>query len=87
VIDKESKLFINSMNQVRKVSASEVLKKYKSSKEVRPSYSDLLKKIEELKKEAEIALAIETFLDCNADKVKVSKRIPKSPKYALGYVR
>lgn len=30
---------------------------------------------------------IETFLDCEFKKVKVSKRVPKTPKYARGYVK
>jgi hypothetical protein len=29
----------------------------------------------------------ETFLDCDYDKIKVSKRIPKTPKWARGYVK
>ena len=30
---------------------------------------------------------IETFLDCEFKKVKISKRVPKTPKYARGYVK
>jgi len=40
----------------------------------------LLKKIAKLEQEAAIRMAIDTFLDCSADKVKVSNRIPKSPR-------
>jgi hypothetical protein len=68
------------------IPASEVLKNFKSSKGVGPSLAEIEKKIAELEKEAAIALAIETFLDCDYKKVKVSKRVPKSRKYALGYV-
>ena len=41
----------------------------------------LLKKIAKLETEAAYQMALETFLDCNAKKVKVSNRIPKSPRY------
>jgi hypothetical protein len=45
--------------------------------------SDILsKKIAKLEQEAAIRMAIDTFLDCSADKVKVSNRIPKSPRSA-----
>jgi hypothetical protein len=40
----------------------------------------LLKKIAKLEQEAAIRMAIDTFLDCSAEKVKVSNRIPKSPR-------
>jgi hypothetical protein len=71
---------------------ADVLKSFKSAsangtKPVSMSLAEIEKKIAELEKEAEIALAIETFLDCNPEKVKVSKRVPKSPKYALGSIR
>jgi hypothetical protein len=66
--------------------ASEVLKNFKSSKGVGPSLAEIEKKIAKLEKEAAVALAIETFLDCDYEKVKVSKRVPKSRKYSLGYV-
>jgi hypothetical protein len=43
--------------------------------------SDVLsKKIAKLEEEAAIRMAIDTFLDCSAEKVKVSNRIPKSPR-------
>jgi hypothetical protein len=41
----------------------------------------LEKKIAKLEQEAAIRMAIDTFLDCDAKKVKVSNRIPKSPRY------
>jgi hypothetical protein len=45
--------------------------------------SDILsKKIAKLEQEAAIRMAIDTFLDCSAEKVKVSNRIPKSPRSA-----
>ena len=71
---------------------ADVLKNFKSATAngakpvAKMTLAEIEKKIEILKKEAEIALAIETFLDCDYKKVKVSKRIPKSPKNALGYV-
>jgi hypothetical protein len=40
----------------------------------------LLKKIARLEQEAAIRMAIDTFLDCNSNQVKVSNRIPKSPR-------
>jgi hypothetical protein len=42
--------------------------------------SILEKKIAKLEYEAAIRMALDTFLDCSADKVKVSNRIPKSPR-------
>jgi hypothetical protein len=41
-------------------------------------------KIAKLEKEAEVALAVETFLDCDYKKVKISKRVAIVPKYARG---
>ena len=32
-------------------------------------------------------LVIDTFLDCDYKKVKISKRVAKTPKYARGYVK
>lgn len=73
------------------LSPADILKNFKKgteagNKSVGPSTAELMKKIAALEVEAANALAIETFLDCDYDKVKVSKRIPKSRKYALGYV-
>jgi hypothetical protein len=72
-------------------SAANVLKSFKKNtengfKSVGLSLAEIEKKIAELEKEAAKQLAIETFLDCDYQKVKVSKRVPKSRKYALGYV-
>jgi hypothetical protein len=72
-------------------SAGDVLKNFKKNTEagmktIGPSPADLMKKIVMLEKEAAVVCAIETFLDCDFQKVKVSKRVPKSRKYALGYV-
>lgn len=72
---------------------ADVLKSFKSASAngakpvITMTLAEIEKKIEILKKEAAVALAIETFLDCDYSKVKVSKRVPKSPKYALGYVK
>lgn len=65
-------------------SAGDILKNFKKNTEagmktIGPSPADLMKKIAELEKEAAIACAIETFLDCDYQKVKVSKRVPKGP--------
>lgn len=71
---------------------ADVLKSFKSASAngakpvAKMTLAEIEKKIAELEKEAAIALAIETFLDCDYSKVKVSKRVPKSPKTALGYV-
>jgi hypothetical protein len=72
-------------------SASDILKNFKKGtengfKSVGPSLAEIEKKIEILKVEAAKQLAIETFLDCDYKKVKVSKRVKKSPRFALGYV-
>lgn len=73
------------------LSPAEILKGFKMNSEMgmksaSPSYAELMKKIAALEVEAAKALAIETFLDCDYQKVKVSKRVPKSRKYSLGYV-
>jgi hypothetical protein len=62
------------------IPAAEVLKSFKSSKDAFAPLSDIEKKIAKLEQEAAIRMAIDTFLDCSADKVKVSNRIPKSPR-------
>jgi hypothetical protein len=85
MIDKDIKM------KSAMVSAGDVLKSFKKNtengfKSVGPSIAEIENKIEILKVEAAKALAIETFLDCDYQKVKVSKRVPKSRKYALGYV-
>jgi hypothetical protein len=73
------------------LSPAEILKGFKVNTEMgmkaaAPSYAELMKKIAVLEVEAAKALAIETFLDCDYEKVKVSKRVPKSPRFSLGYV-
>jgi hypothetical protein len=62
------------------MSADQVLKNLPSSKGFNFSSADLQKKIEKLEKLAEYQMAIETFLDCNHDKVKRSKRVYGLPK-------
>jgi hypothetical protein len=42
--------------------------------------SILEKQIADLEYEAAVRMALDTFLDCNSHKVKVSNRIPKSPR-------
>ena len=75
-----------------RMSARDVLKNFKSASAngakppITMTLAEIEKKIAVLEKEAAIALAIETFLDCDYKKVKVSKRIPKSRKFSLGYV-
>jgi hypothetical protein len=46
-----------------------------------------MKKVIQTQTEEYKKLVIETFLDCNADQVKVSKRVAKVPKWAKQYVR
>jgi hypothetical protein len=72
-------------------SAADILKSFKKNTEngLKPApvtTADLMRKIVVLEKEAAVACAIETFLDCDYQKVKVSKRVPKSPRFSLGYV-
>jgi hypothetical protein len=42
--------------------------------------SILEKQIADLEYEAAVRMALDTFLDCDSHKVKVSNRIPKSPR-------
>lgn len=70
-------------------SAADILKRFKNPAATMPvrSLADIEKEIAKLEKEAAYALAVETFLDCDHDKVKISKRVAKTPKYARGYVK
>jgi len=52
-----------------------------------PTLADLRKKLAKLDNEIAYALSLETFLDCDYKKVKVSKRIAKTPKAMMGKVR
>ena len=71
------------------MSAADILKRFKNPAATMPvrTLAVIEKEIAKLEKEAAYALAVETFLDCDYAKVKVSKRIPKVPKYARGYVK
>ena len=55
------------------VPAAEVLKNFKSSKDAVAPLSDIEKKIAKLEEEAAIRMAIDTFLDCNNEEVKVRR--------------
>jgi Cys-tRNA synthase (O-phospho-L-seryl-tRNA:Cys-tRNA synthase) len=82
---KDIKLFISSMSQVKKVSAADILKRKNPEASMPvPTYAEIMAKIAKLEKEAEVALAVETFLDCDYKKVKISKRVAIVPKYARG---
>ena len=67
------------------MSTGDVLKNFKSASAngakpvAKMTLAEIEKKIAELEKEAAIALAIETFMDCDYKKVKVSKRVAKGP--------
>lgn len=52
-----------------------------------PTLADLLKKRAVLENEIAYVLALETFLDCDYKKIKVSKKIAKTPKSMRGVVR
>lgn len=78
---------IYSVSQLKKVSAGELLSKYPKASMPQPTVAELKKKIEAIEKEMAIQMAIETFLDCDYDKVKISKRVAKVPKSARGTVR
>ena len=82
-------MFITSMSQVKKLSPAEILGGFKNTAATLPtkSYAELMTEIAKLEKLAAIAMATETFLDCDYKKVKVSKRIARVPKYARGYTK
>jgi hypothetical protein len=71
---------------LKPMSAADVLKRYKNPAATMPTRTlvDIEKEIAKLELEAAYALAVETFLDCDYKKVKVSKRVPIVPKYARG---
>jgi hypothetical protein len=52
-----------------------------------PTLADLLQKRAKLEQEMAYAMALETFLDCDYQKIKVSKKIAKTPKAMRGTVR
>jgi len=52
-----------------------------------PTLADLLKKRAVLENEIAYVLALETFLDCDYKKIKVSKKVAKTPKAMRGVVR
>ena len=70
-------------------SPADILKSFRNPAATMPkrSLADIEKEIAKLEKLAAIAMADETFLDCDYKKVKVSKRIAKVPKYARGYTK
>lgn len=59
---------------------AEILARFPKTVVPGPTLAQLLKKRAELEFEIARALAVETFLDCDYKKVKVSKRIAKAPK-------
>ena len=82
-------MFITSMSQVKKLTPAEILGGFKNKAATLPtkSYTELMAEIAKLEKLAAIAMATETFLDCDYKKVKISKRVAKVPKYARGYTK
>ena len=62
------------------LSADQVLKNLPSSKGFNFSSADIQRKIEKLQKEADYQMALETFLDCDDNKIKKTKRIYGLPK-------
>ena len=71
------------------MSPADILRSFKNPAATMPtkSYTELMAEIAKLEKLAAIAMATETFLDCDYKKVKVSKRVAKVPKYARGYTK
>jgi hypothetical protein len=71
------------------MSAADILKRYKNPAATMPvrTLAVIEKEIAKLEKEAAYALAVETFLDCDYAKVKVSKRTARVPKYARGVTK
>jgi hypothetical protein len=49
--------------------------------------ADSMRKVVRAQCESYKQLVIDTYLDCDYAKVKISKRIPKTPKWARGYVK
>jgi hypothetical protein len=62
------------------LSADEVLKNLPSSKGFNFSSADIQRKIDKLQKEADYQMALETFLDCDDNKIKKTKRVYGLPK-------
>ena len=59
---------------------AEILARFPKTVVPGPTLAELQKKMAILEFEIARALAVETFLDCDYKKVKVSKRIAKAPK-------
>ena len=59
---------------------AEILARFPKTVVPGPTLAELQKKMAVLEFEIARALAVETFLDCDYKKVKVSKRIAKAPK-------
>jgi hypothetical protein len=62
------------------LSADEVLKNLPSSKGFNFSSADIQRKIDKLQKDADYQMALETFLDCDDNKIKKTKRVYGLPK-------
>ena len=67
-------------NGFKHMSASEVLANLPSSKGLNFSSAELQKKIDKLQKDADYQMALETFLDCDDNKIKKTKRVYGLPK-------
>jgi len=91
-------MFITSMSQVKKLTPAEILGGFKKTATANNAYAlsnsqkmqnlaDDMRKVLNAQCESYKKLVIDTYLDCDADKVKISKRVAKVPKYARGYTK
>jgi hypothetical protein len=91
-------MFITSMSQVKKLTAAEILGGFKKTATANNAYSlsnsqkmqklaNDMRKVLNQQVESYKELVIDTYLDCDYDKVKISKRVAKVPKYARGVTK
>lgn len=60
---------------------------FKSDAQKMRELADSMRKVIQTQCDSYKNHVVETFLDCDYKKIKVSKRIPKTPKWARGYVK
>ena len=86
-------MFITSMSQVKKLSPAEILGGFKKTATANNAYSlsnsqkmqklaNDMRKVLNQQVESYKEIVIDTYLDCDYAKVKVSKRVARVPKYA-----
>ena len=59
----------------------------KTDSQIMQGIADDMRKVLNAQCESYKKLVIDTYLDCDADKVKISKRVAKVPKYARGVTK